>query len=137
MHKAMTTSKSQSYGTPRYLYEELDREFHFNDDPCPLSDNGIEGLLREWGTSTFLNPPYGKHIGKWMMKAYQESILGKTVVCLVPARTDTVWWHEWVTKSQDIRFVKGRLTFEGQKNPAPFPSVIVIFAVRNKGNEDK
>ena len=75
----------------------------------------------------FVNPPYGRHLGKWMMKAYMESQLGKLVVCLVPSRTDTKWWHEYVVKASDVRFIKGRLTFEGQKNPAPFPSVIVIF----------
>jgi len=128
MHKAMTTSKSPSYQTPKWLYSKLDAEFKFNDDPCPLSDNGIDGLFREWGTRTFCNPPYGKHIGKWMMKAYAEAQLGKLIVCLVPSRTDTIWWHEWIPKAQDVRFIKGRLTFEGQKNPAPFPSVIIIFA---------
>ena len=127
MHKAMTTSVSPSYRTPIEFYNKLDAEFHFNDDPCPLSDNGIDGLLRNWGTRTYMNPPYGKHIGKWMMKAYAESQLGKLVVCLVPSRTDTRWWHEWAVKATEIRFVKGRLTFEGQNNPAPFPSAIVIF----------
>lgn len=73
MHKAMTTSKSPSYATPEWLYRELNGEFNFNDDPCPLSDNGIDGLLRAWGTRTYCNPPYGRHIGKWMMKAYQEA----------------------------------------------------------------
>jgi hypothetical protein len=127
MNKAMTTSKSPSYRTPKAFYDKLDAEFHFNDDPCPLSDNGIDGLLRSWGTSTFLNPPYGKNIDKWMMKAYQESRLGKIVVCLVPSRTDTRWWHEWAMKAETIRFVKGRLTFDGEINPAPFPNAILIF----------
>lgn len=127
MNKAMTTSKSPSYRTPKALYDALNSEFGFNDDPCPLSDNGIDGLFRSWGSCTFLNPPYGKHIGKWMMKAYAESQQGKTIVCLVPSRTDTKWWHEWVNKASETRFIKGRLTFEGQKNPAPFPSAIVIF----------
>ena len=128
MNKAKTTSKNPSYGTPASLYAALNAEFKFNDDPCPLSDNGIDGLLRSWGTSTFMNPPYGKHIGKWMMKAYAEAQLGKTVVCLVPARTDTRWWHEWViSKATETRFIKGRLTFEKQTNPAPFPSAIIVY----------
>lgn len=133
MQKAMTTSKSPSYSTPEWLYTDLNAEFHFNDDPCPLSDNGIDGLLREWGTRVYCNPPYGRHIGKWMMKAYQESQNGKLVVCLVPSRTDTRWWQQWVMKSSneliadEVRFIPGRLTFEGQVNPAPFPSAIVIY----------
>jgi hypothetical protein len=127
MNKAMTTSKSPSYRTPQKLYDTLNAEFNFNDDPCPLSDNGIDGLMRAWGNRTFMNPPYGKHISKWMMKAYSEAQLGKTIVCLVPSRTDTIWWHEWVTKANETRFIKGRLTFEGQVNPAPFPSAIVIY----------
>ena len=132
MHKAMTTSKSPSYGTPVDLYKKLDAEFHFNDDPCPLSDNGIDGLLREWGTRTFVNPPYGKHLGKWMMKAFAESQLGKLVVCLIPSRTDMKWWHEYVTMADEVRFIKGRLTFVGQINPAPFPSAVIVF---NGGKE--
>lgn len=133
MHKAMTTSNSPSYATPVWLYTELDTEFHFNDDPCPLSDYGIDGLLREWGTRTYCNPPYGKHIDKWMMKAYQEAQNGKLIVCLVPSRTDTRWWQTWVMKStneliaDEIRFLKGRLVFQGQNNPAPFPSAVVIY----------
>jgi len=128
VNEAMVTSKCPSYRTPKGLYDALNAEFQFNDDPCPLSDNGIDGLLRTWGTSTFMNPPYGKHISKWMMKAFAESQQGKTVVCLVPARTDTRWWHEWVIgKPCETRFIKGRLTFEGQTNRSPFPSVLVIY----------
>ena len=129
--KGLFTSASQHWATPKELYTELDSEFNFNDDPCPLS-GGIEGLLREWGSSTFINPPYGRNIGRWLMKAYQESLLGKTVICLIPSRTDTKWWHEYVMKADEIRFIKGRLKFGSSKNSAPFPSAIVIF----RGNLD-
>ncbi len=142
MHKAMTTSISPSYATPDWLYKKLNDEFNFNDDPCPLSDNGIDGLLREWGTRTYCNPPYGRHIGMWIMKAFQESQNGKLIVCLVPSRTDTKWWQTWVMKStsdviaDEVRYIPGRITFKGQVNPAPFPSAIVIYGQINiRGRE--
>ena len=73
-----------------------------------------------------MNPPYGREIGKWLKKAYESSINGAIVVCLIPARTDTAWWHDYVMKGK-IRFIRGRLKFGGSKNSAPFPSAIVIF----------
>lgn len=124
--RGLFTSASQHWATPSDLYSQLDDEFHFNDDPCPLN-GGIDGLLRAWGDSTFVNPPYGKQINKWMMKAYQESLLGKLVVCLIPSRTDTKWWHEYVMKADEIRFLRGRLKFGDSDNSAPFPSAVVIF----------
>ena len=126
MNKGLMSSLSPHYNTPQTLYDELDKEFQFNDDPCPIG-NQIDGLLRAWGSRTYCNPPYGRHIGKWMMKAYAESQQGKTVVCLIPSRTDTRWWHDYVMKADEIRFIKGRLVFPPLKNNAPFPSSIVIF----------
>ena len=73
-----------------------------------------------------MNPPYGKEIGAWMQKAYESAQGGALVVCLVPARTDTKWWHEYAAKGE-VTFVRGRLKFGGQKNSAPFPSAIVVF----------
>jgi len=73
-----------------------------------------------------MNPPYGREIGKWVKKAYESAQSGATVVCLVPARTDTAWWHDYCAKGE-IRFVRGRLKFGGSKNSAPFPSAVVIF----------
>lgn len=132
LSKVLFSSKSPHYRTPISLYNELDTEFQFNDDPCPIG-NGIDGLMRDWGTNTFVNPPYGKNIDKWLMKAYAESLQGKTIVCLVPARTDTKWWHDWAMKASEIRFIKGRLHFENSPYPAPFPSVILVFnSVINK-----
>jgi len=74
-----------------------------------------------------MNPPYGKNIVHWMRKAYHESQIGALVVCLIPARTDTKWWHDYVMKSSEIRFISGRLNFGNEKQSAPFPSCIVIF----------
>jgi hypothetical protein len=78
----------------------------------------------------FVNPPYGREIGKWLKKGYLEWEKGKTVVFLVPSRTDTLWWHDFVMKATEIRFIKGRLKFDGQKNSAPFPSAIIVFQGR-------
>lgn len=88
----------------------------------------LDGLSSEWGKVNFVNPPYGNEIGKWIKKGYEEWQKGKTVVFLIPSRTDTRWWHEYVMKATEIRFIKGRLKFDDQKNPAPFPSAIVIFS---------
>ena len=128
INKGLFSSASQHWATPKELYDALDAEFHFNDDPCPL--NPIEdGLNREWGSRTYCNPPYGREIGKWLLAAYSESLQGKTVVCLIPSRTDTRWWHDYVMKAQEIRFLKGRLKFGDSKNSAPFPSAVVVFKV--------
>ena len=126
INKGLFTSASQHWATPKELYDELDKEFHFNDDPCPL--NGQGGLSRMWGSSTFCNPPYGKEITVWLFEACAQSrFRGITVVCLVPSRTDTRWWHDYCMKASEIRFLRGRLKFGGAKNSAPFPSAIVIF----------
>ena len=79
-----------------------------------------------WSGTCWMNPPYGREIIKWMKKAYQESLKGCTVVCLVPSRTDTIWWHDYAMKGE-ITFIKGRLKFGNQSNPAPFPSAVVVF----------
>ena len=126
MNGGLFTSASQHWATPEELYEELDKEFHFNDDPCPLRSR-IDGLHREWGSRVFLNPPYGREITKWLVTAWLESLKGKLVVCLIPSRTDTRWWHNYVMKADEIRFLRGRLKFGKSKNTAPFPSAVVIF----------
>ena len=125
--KQFTTQKC-NWHTPKALYEELDREFHFNDDPCP--EGGMFGTEREWGTSTFCNPPYGPSIAAWLAKGAAEARQGKTVVFLLPARTDTRWFHDIVLPNgPEIRFIRGRLHFKwnGKEGPAPFPSMLVIF----------
>jgi len=125
INKGLFSSASVHWSTPKEVYDELNKEFIFNDDPCPL--HGSNGLDRDWGTSTYCNPPYGREITKWLKKAYEEGIKGKTVVCLIPSRTDTKWWHEYVMKADEIRFLKGRLKFGNSNNSAPFPSAVVIF----------
>lgn len=87
-----------------------------------------DGLAQSWANETvFMNPPYGRVIGDWIAKAYEESQKGATVVCLIPARTDTRYWHDYVMKAAEIRLVRGRLKFGNGKNSAPFPSAVVVF----------
>ena len=119
-----------NWKTPKALYEQLDREFQFDFDPCP-PDPYFDGLTIEWGMCNFVNPPYGRVIGDWLRKAHEEAAKGKTSVFLIPSRTDTRWWHEWVMSANEIRFIKGRLCFDDQPNPAPFPSVIVVIRPHN------
>lgn len=131
LNKGLFTSLKQSYATPKALYDALNEEFHFDDDPCPLSEPSPlysnDGLARAWGNSVFINPPYGREISKWIERAYREAQGGgKTIVLLIPSRTDTRWWHSWIMKATEIRFLRGRLCFDG-KSPAPFPSAVVVF----------
>lgn len=125
--KPLFSSQNDNWKTPKMFYQVLDAEFNFDCDPCPIKrDPEWDGLSEEWGQRCYVNPPYSE-INKWIQKAYFEYIKGKTVVLLIPSRTDTKWWHEYVMKADEIRFIKGRLRFEGAKNSAPFPSCIVIF----------
>ena len=87
------------------------------------------GLAQTWVGNIWMNPPYGREIGAWMKKASETKGL---VVCLVPARTDTKWWHDYAMKAKEIRFVRGRLHFGDSKNSAPFPSAVVIFDGRQQ-----
>ena len=124
-------SKTDDHPTPDALYRELDEEFHFNDDPCPLGGVLLEdGLSRAWGSSTYVNPPYSKPL-PWCKKAYEESLHGKTVVGLLRGDTSTKWFHEWVLDKAELRFIRGRLNFGG-KGPAPFASIIAVW--RGKTN---
>ena len=128
-------SDSPEWATPQDLFDELDAEFHFATDVCATAENAKcsrfytradDGLAQDWRGVCWCNPPYGREIGAWLQKARTAAEKGATVVCLVPARTDTRWWHEHVTKA-DVRFLRGRLKFGGSKNSAPFPSALVVF----------
>ena len=136
MHDIHYSSKSNEWATPQDFFDKLNAEFHFTLDVAATQENAkcekyftveTDGLNQSWiGQTCWMNPPYGREIGKWIEKAYKESIKGVTVVCLIPARTDTTYWHEFVMKGE-IRFIKGRLKFGSSKLNAPFPSAIVIF----------
>lgn len=139
----MYSSKTEIWGTPQDFFDELNKEFNFNLDPCALPFNAKcenfftpeqDGLKQSWeGFRVFCNPPYGRKIKDWVKKCYEESKKKDTlVVMLIPARTDTSYFHEFIYhKARDIRFVRGRLKFvsvDGDKqNPAPFPSMVVVF----------
>jgi hypothetical protein len=126
INRGLFTSLRGDWKTPKALYQALDAEFHFDNDPCPVKPK-INGLESEWGNVNFVNPPYGREITSWIQKGYQENLKGKTVVFLIPSRTDTRWWHEYIMKANEIRFIRGRLKFDDQKNSAPFPSAIAVF----------
>jgi hypothetical protein len=120
------SSQRLDWKTPKAVYQVLNAEFSFDHDPCP-TDYKVDGLKSEWGGVNFVNPPYGRELPKWIEKGFEEWKKGKTVVFLIPSRTDTKWWHEYCMKAKEIRFIKGRLKFDEHKNSAPFPSAIVIF----------
>lgn len=135
----MFSSIRQDWRTPDDVFAELDAEFHFTMDPCPASGPDFDGLLIPWSGSVFVNPPFGRELPKWIKKAWDEADNGTTVVLLIPSRTDTRWFHDYVARAQleghgEIRFIRGRLRF---KNPnkeewdsqscAPFPSMVVVF----------
>lgn len=130
------SSASDLWSTPQAFFDAYNDEFGFTLDPCCTHENAKcdryytahkDGLSQDWsGEIVWMNPPYGRTIEKWMRKALESSQNGATVVCLVPARTDTRWWHENAMRGE-IRFLRGRLKFGGNKNPAPFPSAVVIF----------
>lgn len=127
-NKVMFSSMTDHWSTPTEVYDALHKEFNFDFDPCPLhGDIGCnDGLYIAWGLSNFINPPYS-NIRMWLDKGFRENSLGKTCVYLLPCRTDTKYWHEYVMKATEIRFIKGRLKFGDAKNSAPFPSCIVVF----------
>ena len=147
LNKGLFTSKTADWETPQDFYNELDRKFNFDLDPCSTKKNAKcvnfftkkdDGLNRVWlhitnlgniRSRVFMNPPYGREIGKWVEKAHDEVKEKNTnfVVALLPARTDTKWFHDYIYNKAEIRFLKGRLKFGGSKNSAPFPSMIVIF----------
>lgn len=139
----MLTSKDMTWETPQDFFDELNKEFAFTLDPCATKETAKctkyytkedDGLSKDWGgNQVFVNPPYGRDIGKWVKKSYEESIrtdMLTQVVMLIPSRTDTKYFHDYIYGKSRIRFIKGRLKFKMggvQAQSAPFPSMIVIF----------
>lgn len=129
------SSATDMWATPQYFFDAVNEEFSFELDVCASPENAKcsryfteaeDGLTQEWSGICWMNPPYGRAIGDWMRKAYESSLSGATVVCLVPSRTDTRWWHDYAAKGE-IRFLRGRLKFGAATTSAPFPSALVIF----------
>lgn len=131
------SSATDNWATPPAFFALWAARFAFSLDVCadaanakaPLFfDKATDGLAQSWAPHTcWMNPPYGRVIGAWVRKAYEESRKGATVVCLLPARTDTRWWHDFVLPYGETTFVRGRLKFGGATNSAPFPSAVVVF----------
>ena len=133
INKGLFTSNTDLWETPQDFFDGLNKEFGFDLDVCALPENAKceryftpekDGLDQEWKGTVWCNHPYGKQVGKWVEKAYKSNC---TVVMLLPARTDTKWFHDYIYRKDEIRFVKGRLKFGGSKIPAPFPSMVVIY----------
>lgn len=138
----MFSSNTDLWGTPQAFFDRYNTTHYFDLDVCANQDNAKcekfytvveDGLKQEWVGNVWMNPPYGREIGKWVEKAYNSVFINKTankVVCLLPSRTDTKWFHNYCVKG-DVEFIKGRLKFGGAKNGAPFPSMVVIFEETN------
>lgn len=137
MNEVMYSSATVEWETPQDLFDALDKEFHFTLDPCSTDANAKcvkhytkeqDGLARDWtGETVYCNPPYGREMPKWIRKCYEHFLGGGTAVMLIPARTDTIAFHEYIYGKAEIRFLRGRLRFNNSKNSAPFPSMIVIY----------
>ena len=130
------SSANDAWSTPQSFFDTVAEAYAFTLDVCALPESAkcsryftpeIDGLTQTWAPEVcWMNPPYGRQIGRWVKKAYDESRRGATVVCLLPARTDTRWFHAYCLHG-DVVFLKGRLKFGGSKNSAPFPSILVTF----------
>jgi phage N-6-adenine-methyltransferase len=127
-------SISQEWETPSDVFDPLDAEFGFTLDVCATAENAKartfyteaeDGLRQPWSGVCWMNPPFGEQ-GKWVQKAYQESRRGTTVVCLLPARTNTNWWHDYCMAGE-VRFIRGRPRFKGAAHGLPQPLAVVIF----------
>ena len=134
------SSESPEWETPPWLFDILNKEFHFELDVCASSkihkcdkffSKSDDGLKQDWDKVCWMNPPYGREISDWMKKARVESENGSTIVCLVPARTDTEWWWENCIQGE-IRFIRGRLQWPGSDTAAPFPSAVIILGPKIK-----
>lgn len=131
-NESVFKSDKHDWGTPQWLFDKLNTEFNFTFDPCTNGKNSkcakfsTDSLNEDWsGEVVFMNPPYSE-VKVWMKKAYDEAQKGATVVCLVPSRTDTRWFHQYALEG-DVRFLDKRLKFEGANNMAPFPACVVVF----------
>ena len=131
--EAMFSSKTDIWETPQDFFDKLNEEFHFQTDVCALPENAKckdfytpeqDGLAQEWNGYCWCNPPCGRQISKWVRKASESNA---TTVMLLPARTDTAWFHDYIYGKAEVRFVRGRLRFSGAKENAPFPCMVVVF----------
>lgn len=133
----MFSSATDQWATPQAFFDEWHAMFNFTLDVCADAENAkcprffdrsTNGLSQDWSLDVcWMNPPYGREIGRWVQKAHVESTKGATVVCLLPARTDTAWWHDYVLPFAKVTFIRGRLKFGNASTGAPFPSAVAVF----------
>lgn len=136
--KVLFSSATDEWSTPQHIFDEWNRDYHFDLDVCATPENAKckkfftradDGLAQVWTGSCWMNPPYGREIGLWVEKAWRsvDKEQADFVVCLLPARTDTKWFHDYCWKYGRVYFIRGRLKFGGATNSAPFPSMITVF----------
>lgn len=140
--QVLFSSKTDDHSTPQDFFDKLNEEYNFELDVCATESNAKcskfftkeqDALKQNWEGTCWMNPPYGRDIILWMEKAYKEHKKNKNIiVCLVPVRTDTNWWHSYVEGKAKVKFIKGRLKFGNSTNSAPFPSALVIYKPRQK-----
>lgn len=139
--EVMFSSRTGEWETPQRLFEQLDRTYSFTLDACATAENAKcakyytpeeDGLAQPWEGRVWCNPPYGREIGKWVKKAWESTRSGATVVMLLPARTDTKWFHRYLYGKAELRFLEGRIKFSGSRNSAPFPSMVAVFTPKVK-----
>lgn len=139
--EAIFSSTTDLWETPQDFFDAIDGEFHFTLDACAVPENAKctryytpeqDGLSLPWEGTVWCNPPYGREIEKWVEKAANSAA---TVVMLLPARTDTKWFHRYIYGKAEIRFIPGRLKFGGEKNNAPFPSMVCVFRQERENPE--
>jgi site-specific DNA-methyltransferase (adenine-specific) len=138
MNGGLLSSERGDWATPQAFFDLVDAEFGFTLDAAASEGNAKcaqfyteadDGLARPWTGTVWCNPPYGRGIADWVQRGYDESRRGATVVMLIPARTDTAYWHDYVMRAAEVRLLRGRLVFgtgEARAN-APFPSALVVF----------
>jgi site-specific DNA-methyltransferase (adenine-specific) len=132
------SSATDEWPTPRDFFARLDRRYRFTLDPCATPDNAVcplyftreqDGLKQDWGTHrVFCNAPYGRQLGAWVRKCFEASQAGALVVALLPARTDTRWFHDWIHGRARVEFIRGRLRFGTAGASAPFPSMLAVYS---------
>lgn len=136
LNESLYSSDKMDWETPAFLFQKLNEEFNFTCDVCAVESNAkcdefytpeIDGLSQNWHGTIWMNPPYGREVSKWVKKAHEQSQQGCVCVCLLPVRSDTRWWHDYVMNASEVRLLSKRLSFEGSNNKAPFPVAIVVF----------
>lgn len=147
INRALFSSEKETHETPQWLFDELNKQFEFDVDVCALPESAKceryftptdNAFTKVWNGCCWMNPPYGRKISEWMIYAAEQSSQnGSTIVCLVPSRTDTKWFHNALENEPAVMFIKRRLKFGNAKALAPFPSMIMVFSSNAKLAQEK